>query len=151
MIKPLWSRAKSSPDSDAPSTLPMVLPGEESAYEQTTPMPLASVRPATPPPPPAYPPEITLYDLMALIRRDNRVCPQPARWLEFYALLEQLSGGAKMPAPPLVGAAWAATPALAKRMCFREQVEWAAANNVKNAAWQYLRALPQADWYYMES
>lgn len=148
MIKPPWSRAgEVFPDTEPASTLPMVPPGEESAYADTAPMPLANVRAAAPAPLALAPLEITLYDLMALVRKDNRVCPLPSRWLEFYAMLERLSGGAALPSPPLVGSAWASTPASAKRMCFREQVEWAAENNVKNAAYQWLKTLPDAEWH----
>jgi len=151
MTKPPWSRSATDfPDSEPASTLPMIPPGEEHAYVDTVPVPLANVRPAAAPPLALAPLEITLHDLMVEIRKDNRVCPLPSRWLEFYRLLEQLSGGAKLPSPPLVGSAWASTPATAKRMCFREQVEWATANNCKNAAYQYLKTLPEADWHYLE-
>jgi hypothetical protein len=149
MTKLPWSRPQDFPDTEPGSTLPMIPPGEESAYAETSPLPLASVRPAAPPPLALAPLEVTLYDVMNEIRKDNRVCPQPTKWLAFYRLLEEIGGGAALPSPPLVGSAWAATPSLAKRMCFREQVEWAAANNCMNAAYQYLKGLKEADWHYM--
>lgn len=149
MTKPLWGRPNDFKDTDPMSTLPMVPPGEESAYADTLPVPLANVRPAAAPSLSLEPQAITLYDLMTEIRKDNRVCPLPTRWLEFYRLLEETAGRGALPSPPLVGSAWAATPALAKRMCFREQVEWAAQNNCMNAAYQYLKRLGEADWHYM--
>ena len=131
-----------------PHTLPMALPGDEGAFAATLPLPLANVRPAAPAALALAPLELTLYDLMAEIRKDNRVCPQPTKWLEFYRLMEQLSGSSRLPSPPLVGSAWAATPSSAKRMCFREQVEWAAANNCMHAAHTFLKNLQEADWHY---
>jgi hypothetical protein len=143
----LWGRTKEPSDTE-PATLPMVPPGDESAYAATEPQALANVRPA-PEVLSLAPLEITLYDLMAEIRKDNRVCPQPTRWLEFYRLLEEAAGGARLPSPPLVGSAWAATPSIAKRMCFREQVEWTASHRCMNMAHLFLQSLKETDWHYM--
>jgi len=132
-----------------PASLPMGLPEDDPAYAATLPLPLANVRPAAPPPLALAPLQVTLYDLTTEARRNNRVCPQPTRWLEFHRLLEEHATGAARPPAPLVGSAWAATPALAKRMCFREQLEWAAENNCIQAAWQYLKQLAEADWHSM--
>ena len=90
----------------------------------------------------------TLHELMAVVRKNNRVCPQPNRWIEFYALLEAFADGATLPSPPLTGAAWASTPALSKRMCFREQVEWAVTQDCVTAATTFLKGLPESDWHY---
>ena len=149
MLKPPWGRPKDFNDTEPMSTLPMVPPGEESAYADTAPVPLVNVLAAAPPALALAPQEVTLYDLMAEIRKDNRVCPLPTRWLEFYRVLEETSGRDSLPAPPLVGSAWAATPALAKRMCFREQIEWTAQNNCMNAAYRFLQGLRENDWHYM--
>jgi hypothetical protein len=144
-----WAGTKDSPDTE-PSTLPMVPPGEEAAYAPTEPQTLANVRPPAPEALSLAPLEVTLYDLMAEIRKDNRVCPQPTRWLEFYRLLEGIAGpGVKLPSPPLVGSAWASTPSIAKRMCFREQVEWTASHRCMNMAHQFLKSLKETEWHYM--
>ena len=148
MNKPPLGRGTDFPDTE-PATLPMLPPGEEDAYADTQPMPLASVRPAAPVPLALAPVEATPYDLVALARKDNRVCPQPTRWLEFYRLLEAAAAGAPMPAAPLVGSAWAATPALAKRMCFREQLDWAVERGCVRQAHAYLAALREGDWHVM--
>ena len=95
------------------------------------------------------PVEVTLYEALAEIRKDNRVCPQPTRWLEFYRVLQERGDGAAMPAEPLTGSAWAATPPLAKRMCFREQVEWADAHGCLAPAFEFLKSLPDTDWNYV--
>jgi hypothetical protein len=93
------------------------------------------------------PVEVTLYEVMAEVRRDNRVCPQPTRWLEFYRLLQDGAQGRPLPSPPLSGSAWLATPAMAKRQCFHEQVEWASANGCLQAVYGFLKSLPPADWH----
>jgi hypothetical protein len=95
------------------------------------------------------PVEVTLYEALAEIRKDNRVSPQPTRWLEFYRLLEQAGDGSPLPPEPLTGSAWASTPSLAKRMCFREQVEWADAHGCLAPAFKFLKDLPDTDWNYM--
>jgi hypothetical protein len=142
--KPLWGK-KSFGDTEPASTLPMLPPGEESAYAETVPQPLARMLPDD-----GFPaPRGALHDLMAEIRKDNRVCPQPQRWQEFYRLLEELNEGAPLPSPPLVGKAWTSTPSLAKRMCFREQVEWAVAQDRIIAAHTFLKCLREQDWHYM--
>jgi hypothetical protein len=147
MTKPPWAKAK-----DFPDTEPMVRPGEDGAYADTAPQPLASVRPAAPAFPDGLslelaPVEISLYEVMAEARKNNRVCPQPTRWLEIYRLLEQSAAGAALPAAPLVGSAWASTPPLAKRMCFHEQLEWAAAHDCLNPVYDYLKNLSDPEWY----
>lgn len=137
---------------DFPDTVPMFRPGEESGFVDTEPLPLANVRAPAPAPEPLEPvPAGTSIDrVVAAVRKDNRVCPQPTRWLEFYLVLEHCSHGAALPAAPLVGAAWTATPALAKRMCFREQLEWADAHGCLERAWEFLEKMPEADWHRMD-
>ena len=91
----------------------------------------------------------TLQEALAEIRKDNRISPLPTRWLEFYRLLRQEGDGSPLPAEPLIGSAWAATPPLAKRMCFREQVEWADAHGCLGPAVIFLKSLPESDWNYV--
>jgi hypothetical protein len=121
----------------------------EDQYAATEPAPLApeARRIAEPPGLSLAPIEAGEYELMAETRKDNRVCPQPTRWLEFYRVLQENSSGSAMPSTPLTGSAWAATPGSAKRMCFREQVEWAVAQGCVTPAYQFLKGLPPSDWY----
>jgi hypothetical protein len=93
--------------------------------------------------------EVTLYEALAEIRKDNRISPQPTRWLEFYRLLQQEGDGSPLPPAPLTGSAWASTPSLAKRMCFREQVEWAGAHGCLAPVFQFIKSLPETDWNYL--
>jgi hypothetical protein len=95
------------------------------------------------------PVETTLYEVMSAVGKDNRVCPQPTRWLELYRIL-QISGHSQtLPTPPLTGSAWAATPALAKRMALREQLEWADRNGCLQPVFEFIQALPDTDWHYV--
>lgn len=96
------------------------------------------------------PVEVTLYEVMAELRRNNRVCPQPTRWFEFYRVLIDASPRSKRPAEPPSASAWSSTPPLAKRMALREHVEWAQAHGCLQAAYDFLRRLPESDWHHME-
>lgn len=140
--KTLWGKRNTFPDTEPASTLPIVPPGEESAYADTAPSPLAGLGPLRPPDDP-------LELALAVARKNNRVCPQPWRWEEFHQLLLTYADGGTLPAEPLLGEAWAATPALAKRMCLREQIDWALAHNCITPAYLYLRDLPDSDWNYL--
>ena len=90
---------------------------------------------------------LTVDDAMTEARKNNRVCPVPARWQELY---DRLPGRkATQPTPPLVGASWKATPSISKRMCLREHLEWAEAKGCLVAVMLYLRALPETEWHHM--
>lgn len=134
-------------------TEPMLRAGDELAMADTQPMPL--MREMAPSRPAADPIGLSLapveageYELMAETRRDHRVCPLPTRWLEFYRLLQDAAKGVPLPAPPLSGSAWAASPAAAKRACFEEQARWAVRNGCLTAAYDFLQGLPKSEWYY---
>lgn len=145
--------AKKPPAFADTEPMPHLSLASDDAYAPTKPALLAPEPPrARPVPEPLglslAPIEAGEYELMAEIRKDNRVCPQPTRWLEFYRVLqENNAGGTPMPSTPLTGSAWAITPAAAKRMCMREQAEWAVANNCVTPAYEFLKALPPSDWF----
>ena len=140
MIKP-------SKNQDFPDTQPITVPVEFEASldAPTEPMGLMEM--------PAYgalelaPIEVTLYEVTGLTRKDNRVCPQPSRWLEMYRILQEQPGRGALPPDPVVGSAWASTPPLAKRMAFHEQLEWADRNHCLTPVHEYLKTLRDADWY----
>ena len=105
--------------------------------------------PAPPPPKPGAPAKLTLDRVMAEIRRNARVCPQPPQWMKLYVLLARYrSGNARMPAPPLSGAVWNASPVAAKRMCFIEQLEWADKHGCLKEVFELLQELKDDQWYY---
>ena len=131
---------------DFPDTEP--LPHDPSAYAETQPQPLPEAKPALSLDNLSLAPvEVSLYEVMGLASKNNRVCPQPSRWLEFYRLLQDNAPGAGRPPEPLVGSAWASTPPLAKRMCFQQQLEWADTNKALQPAFEFLKELRESDWY----
>jgi hypothetical protein len=158
MTNPLWGKKPSQfADTEPASTIPLTLATDADFDAPTEPVPLAPAKPAKPSI--ADIPELSLslapqeageYELMAELRKENRVCPHPTRWLEFYRVLQDAAGADKLPSPPLTGSAWAATPPSAKRMCFREQVEWAVKHGCIVPAYDFLEKLPKTDWLYAD-
>ena len=147
MIK--LGRGKDFPDTE-PYT--MVPSGEEAAFGDTEPMPLAST-PAAPLVPDTLGLELapaggSEQDLMAEARKDGRVCPQPTRWLEFYRVLQDHARGAALPTPPLTGSAWAGNSPASKRIAFHAQIAWARDNGCVAPAYAFLSGLGKSDWYH---
>jgi len=151
MNKPLFGGKKESQfaDTEPMPNMPMGLATDDQ-YANTVPQPLE--RPAAPAIPDLglslAPVAAGEYELMALTRKDGRVCPTPTRWLEFYRVLQDNARGAALPPPPLTGSAWASTPASAKRQCFVTQVEWAVKHDCITPAYEFLDALAKTDWHY---
>lgn len=132
----------------APLTLPPGMSTEEAAWARTQPAFGAASLRATGR---AAPPLFTLESALLLARRNNRVCPRPQRWDAFVELLpprKTLRGTSRPPAPP-TGAAWAVTPALTKRLCLREQLEWAEREGALEAVFAFLQSLAEEDWLHM--
>ncbi len=122
------------------------LTGEERGWARTAPVEL--------PPREGMPrqkqPVLNIDAAMLVARRNNRVCPRQERWEEFYRLLlaQQPAGKAKPPAPA-TGAAWSVTPSLTKRLCFREQVEWADRHGLLGPVMEFMVALDEGEWFHM--
>jgi hypothetical protein len=121
---------------------------EERSYAPTTPAPLQNLR-ARPAAPARR--ELTVVEVMVEARRNNRVCPKPARWLQFYDMLpdKKPTIAGWEPAPPLVDAAWNDTPSIPKRMCFREHIEWAASHGCLQQVFTFMKSLPEGEWHHM--
>ena len=90
---------------------------------------------------------ITLDEVLLEARRGNRVCPVPVLWHEFFDLLPDKTPG--QPTAPLDARAWRETSSLAKRMVFREQLEWAEARGALGAAMDFIRKMREEDWHHM--
>jgi hypothetical protein len=93
----------------------------------------------------------TLESAMLVARRNNRVCPRPEQWDAFTQLLpprKSVRGSMPPPAAP-TGAAWAVTPALTKRLCFREQIEWAERAGVLEKVMAFLQTMTEEEWLHM--
>lgn len=91
--------------------------------------------------------QITIDDVMAVARRRNRICPVESQWRALSSLLGEVEmGGA--PAG-LEGLEFRRTPALAKRLRVRDQVEWAAQHGVLREVYGFLASLPEDQWTHM--
>ena len=93
---------------------------------------------------------ITVDDVLAEARKSQRICPLPKRWAELYELLPErrrLGGGFEPPAP-LILAAWHDAPALLKTLRLQEHIEWAAAHGALEEVFDFMRGLPEEDWYH---
>lgn len=148
----LWTEVSRQHEARFAETAPMSVPARLSPEE----VGWAATRPAdssvtqarrTRPAQPVF----TLETAMLVARRNNRVCPRPERWQEFSALLpaRKTVRGTLQPPVAITGAAWNATPALTKRLCFREQIEWAEREGVLENAMAFMQALPEGDWLHM--
>lgn len=132
----------------APMTQPPGMSPEEVSWAATQPAGGTYKRPV---PRKVETPLFTLEAAMLVARKNNRVCPRPERWDEFTQLLparKTLRGNQKPPAPA-TGAAWAVTPALTKRLCFREQIEWAEREGVLETVMAFMQSMPETDWLHM--
>jgi hypothetical protein len=90
-------------------------------------------------------------DLIAYCRENRRVCPQPVHWDQLWKLLpnrRHLGLGAWEPPAPMILAGWSA-PALAKMLRLQEHIEWAEKHGALKAADEFLRNLPEGDWYHL--
>jgi len=148
----MWKEAHAAHEAKFADTAPMsvtTLPGDP-RYATTEPASLrdeVGVGPGEAPPgaPKAKPP--TVDDAMLEARKNNRVCPIPARWQELYQMLPDRK--THQPTPPLVGASWGATPSISKRMCLREHLEWAESKGTLDPVLAFLKQLPEGEWHHM--
>jgi len=103
-------------------------------------------------PSPGGAPDMTVAQALVEVRRFNRVCPQPEPWQRLYELLLSVAGSdgtRQPPPPPLTGRAWEATSAMPKRICLRDQLEWAAPLGALPQVMQFLMSLPEPQWHHM--
>lgn len=91
--------------------------------------------------------ELTVDEVIVEARKNNRVCPMPARWVELYDMLPDKTRSE--PTPPLVEGAWKATPSIPKRMCFREHIEWAGEHACLDKVFTFMKTLPENEWHHM--
>jgi hypothetical protein len=96
-------------------------------------------------------PLFTLESAMLVARRNNRVCPRPDQWNEFFKLLppRKTLRGSQQPPVPVTGPAWNVTPPLTKRLCFREQIEWAESQGVLESVVAFMQAMSEEEWLHM--
>lgn len=97
------------------------------------------------------PPSLAAQRLIAYCRENGRVCPLPIPWNELWELLQSRRrvGLGWEPALPLILAAWAETPALAKMLRLQEHIEWADRHCAIAMADAFLRGLGEDDWLHL--
>jgi hypothetical protein len=93
------------------------------------------------------PGELTLDDVLAEIRRNNRVCPKPTVWKKLYDYLPNKTS--QLVEVPATVQEWTMTPPLQKRARLRQHIEWAAAQGVLKQVHKALVALPEEKWHHM--
>jgi hypothetical protein len=151
----LWQEAAALQERRFAETAPMSRPPElapdQAAWAPTQPASARGAAGRKPSPPADTQPLFTLESAMLVARRNNRVCPRPHKWDDFMALLparKTLRGSAQPPAPP-TGAAWGVTPSLTKRLCFREQIEWAERAGVLEDVMAFMQSMAEEEWLHM--
>ena len=94
---------------------------------------------------------VTLAEAIAEAQRNARVCPQPQQWNRLYQMLpnRRRRGLGWEPALPLILAAWWDTPAVFKILRLREHLEWADEHECLQAVYDFMRNLPEVEWYHM--
>jgi hypothetical protein len=87
--------------------------------------------------------------LLADVQAEGRICRQPQRWNELWAMLpnSQRVGGGWSPPIPLILAAWWHTTGFENMARLREHIVHAADNGVLDEMDYFLRSLSQADWH----
>ena len=129
---------------------PPFAPTQDPMYAATKPMGLPTTRDSDPPPPPAAA-GVSFDVVMLEARKLNRVCPRPRRWQQLYEMLpgRKVVNGEQHPPPPILGPAWGAVPPLAKRLCFREHLEWADSHGELTPVFGFLKSLTEEEWLHM--
>ena len=120
----------------------------EAGFAATQPAPIG-LRQQTPAAPPRAPQRkaLTVDEVILESRRNNRVCPMPARWQQLYDMLPNKQR--HQPPPPVIGAAWNVTPSMSKRMCLRDHIEWAGRHGVLEHVYAFLKVLQEDQWHHM--
>lgn len=90
----------------------------------------------------------TTEGVLALARRNNRVCPRPPLWSTLHVLIEG-DHYADLQPPPVQPWLWTKLSNLQRRLQFREYIEWADRHGQLEAMGKYLQSLAEADWVHM--
>jgi hypothetical protein len=90
-------------------------------------------------------------ELIAYCRENSRVCPMPKRWKDLWMMLPNRKrvGAGWEPPLPLILAAWHDTTAALKMLRLVEHIEWAVKFDQLVTIGQFLRALPENEWFHL--
>jgi hypothetical protein len=126
-----WNKALEERDRSFAHTAPMTAPhppdGADRRYAKTEPAGLSAERTAV-----RRVRKLTADELMVEARKNNRVCPKPRRWAELFAQFGQ----------------WV-PDTVAKRMAFRDHIEWCEKHDCLPQLLQSLKLLEEDDWHHM--
>jgi hypothetical protein len=94
---------------------------------------------------------LNVEQTLALVQKNDRVCPRPIHWVKLYRLLprRQAATQGAEPPPPLLESG-ANAPALLKSLRLAEQVRWAAAHGVLGDVHRFLEQLREEDWTHRD-
>ncbi len=95
---------------------------------------------------------LNLADAIAEANKNGRVCPQPMQWNELWEKLPNRTrkGLGWEPPLPLILTAWWDTPILAKKLRFREHLEWADKHGILGEIYEFMTNLTEDQWYHAE-
>ena len=94
---------------------------------------------------------LTVGTVLALSKKNNRVCPMPGQWLMLHDILT-LNDTRKLkpyPPEPVCGRAWVSTSAMNKRIRMRDQIMWAADYGGLSAVHDFLQHLTEDEWLHV--
>lgn len=94
----------------------------------------------------------SIEDVIAEAEKNGRICPLPMRWNELWEKLPNRTrkGAGWEPPLPLILAAWWDTPILAKKLRFREHLEWADKHKCLDDIYKFMVELSEDQWYHGE-
>ena len=89
-----------------------------------------------------------LDELLAFVRANGRVCPQPNKWSELWQMLPQRQrvGSGWQPPSPLILAAWWEASDEQKRDRLANHIQYAAEHSFLMEIDQFLRQLSDGEW-----
>ena len=95
---------------------------------------------------------ITIEEILMEVQKNNRVCPQPQQWQEFYEMLpsKKRKGAGWEPALPIILAVWWDAPSISKILRLREHIEWAESHGHLERIASFLRNLPEEQWHHTD-
>lgn len=148
----LWNQVSEQHEARFANTEPAPAgqPAEETGWANTA--PAGQLQKGGPPPriQVQTQPAVCLEAALKIARRNNRVAPRQQQWQQLVAMLppRKTVRGTEQPPPAITGPAWAATPERAKRLCFREHLEWAERVAVLQQVMDFMEATPEEEWLH---
>jgi len=93
----------------------------------------------------------TLEEVIEFCKKNNRVCPRPIVWIEFYSMLKnrkQNPKGEWEPPLPLLMSAWTSTSANEKQSRFIEHLKWAHKEGQINVIYTIIKRWSESNWFH---